>query len=151
MKFLLILYLIFLSSVSFAELLYPSPNLQPDEVISIQLNALKNNKHPHLNAGIEQTWEFAHPLNRKYTGPLKNFIDLMYSPFYVMMIDHKDHNILLVSNEDNIAYFFIELTDKIGNEFGFQWIIEKVATKGKFNDCWMTTSVSQPMLLAKST
>ena len=31
---------------------------------------MKNND-PYLNAGIEQTWEFAHPSNRAYTGPLQ--------------------------------------------------------------------------------
>ena len=72
-----------------AELFKPTPNLQPQEVVSIQLNALKDNNNPYENAGIEQTWEFAHPSNRIFTGPLKKFTTMMYSPSYFIMLEHK--------------------------------------------------------------
>ena len=67
------------------------------------------------------------------------------------MLDHLKHNIILVSEQENVSYFFIELTDKLGNEYGFQWTVEKVTINGKFNECWMTSAVSRPLLLAKST
>ena len=61
-----------------------------------------------------------------------------------------EHNIILVSNEANVSYFFIELTDKEGNKFGFRWIMEKVIINSEFKDCWMTIGVSKPLLIAKS-
>ena len=94
MKVLIILFAIFTSDIAFAELLKPNPALKPIEVISIQLNALKDNNNPYLNAGVAQTWEFAHPSNRKYTGPLENFVKMMYTPSYIIMLDHTDHNII---------------------------------------------------------
>ena len=97
MKVLIILFAIFTSDVAFAELLKPNPALKPIEVISIQLNALKDNNNPYLNAGVAQTWEFAHPSNRMYTGPLENFIKMMYAPSYIIMLNHSDHNIIYVS------------------------------------------------------
>ena len=109
-----------------------------------------NNNEPYQDIGIEQTWEFAHPSNRKFTGPLLKFKKMMYSPSYKIMLDHLKHNIILVSEQENVSYFFIELTDKVGNKYGFQWVVEKVIIKGEFKDCWMTTSVSQPVSLAKS-
>jgi len=150
MKVLIILFAIFTSDIAFAELLKPNPALKPIEVISIQLNALKDNNIPYLNAGVVQTWEFAHPSNRKYTGPLENFIKMMYSPSYVIMLDHTDHNIISVSDKDFITHFFVEIIDKEGNKFGFTWTLEKVTTESKFIDCWMTTIVSQPLPLAKT-
>ena len=66
------------------------------------------------------------------------------------MLDHLEHNIIAVSNKPNVYYFFIELIDKQENKFGFQWTVEKVILEGKFKDCWMTTAVSKPLLLAKS-
>ena len=150
MKVLIILFTIFTSDIAFAELLKPNPALMPIEVISIQLNALKDNNNPYLNAGVAQTWEFAHPSNRKYTGPLKNFTKMMYAPSYVIILDHIDHNIIYVSVRDFIAHYFVEMTDKEGNKFGFTWTLEKVITESKFKDCWMTTAVSQPLPLAKS-
>ena len=150
MKVLIILFAIFISDTTLAELLKPNPSLKPIEVVSIQLNALKDNNNPYLNAGVAQTWEFAHPSNRKYTGPLESFIKMMYAPSYVIMLDHTDHNIITVSERDFIIYFFVEITDKEGNKFGFTWTLEKVITESKFKDCWMTTAVSQPLPLSKS-
>ena len=150
MKVLIILFAIFISDIAFAELLKPNSALKPIEVISIQLNALKDNNNPYLNAGVVQTWEFAHPSNRKYTGPLENFIKMMYAPSYNIMLNHSDHNIIYVSDKDFITHFFVEITDKEGNKFGFTWTLEKVIAESKFKDCWMTTAVSQPLPLAKS-
>ena len=138
-------------STSNAELLKPEPSIKPSEVISIQLTALQTNSTPFENAGIAQTWEFAHPNNREYTGPLKNFTKMMYSSSYQIMLDHQSHNITLVAEQEDMAFFFIELTDRIGNEYGFQWTLQKVLTDGQFYDCWMTIGVSRPISLAQST
>jgi len=150
MRIILFLFIFLPTETVIAELLKPSPNLQPQEVISIQLDALKNNNKPFENAGIEQTWEFAHPSNRVFTGPLSNFIKMMYSPSYLIMLNHLEHNIILVKNQSDVSYYFVELTDKEGNKFGFQWILEKVIINSEFKNCWMTSGVSKPMLIAKS-
>ena len=151
MRIILFFIILLIAKSTHSELLKPSPNLEPQEIISIQLKALKDNNNPYKNSGIEQTWEFAHPSNRKFTGPLSKFKKMMYSPSYKIMLDHLKHNIILVSEQENVSYFFIELTDKMGNEYGFQWTVEKVTINGKFNECWMTSDVSRPLLLAKST
>ena len=56
-----------------------------------------------------------------------------------------------VKIDDVIAFFIIELTDVSGNLYGFQWILEKVLDDGIYKNCWMTTSVSQPIPISKST
>jgi len=151
MRFIPIIFISLLINFSvFADLLKPNSNIQPDEVIAIQLKALKQNNSPYQDAGISQTWEFAHPQNRQYTGPLSNFILMMKSDSYSLILDHTNHNIIFVSMNNNIANYFVELTDKIGNKFGFMWTVKKVLTEGKFKDCWMTSGVSQPLPLAKS-
>ena len=148
--FLFLIIILFINTVS-AELAKPSPDLLPKDVVSIQLTALKENNFPYENAGIEQTWEFAHPSNRIFTGPLSKFKNMMHSPSYIIMLEHLKHNIILVSEQANVSYFFIELTDRMGNEYGFQWTVEKVTINGKFKECWMTSGVSKPLPLAKST
>tara|TARA_Y100000590_G_C15453130_1_gene913479 strand:+ start:225 stop:704 length:480 start_codon:yes stop_codon:yes gene_type:complete len=150
MKYLLYIIIFLYSNYTNAELLKPSPDLEPEQIITIQLTSLMNNDSPYKNAGIEQTWEFAHPNNRIFTGPLKNFTKMMYSKGYSTMLNHINHKIYVVKKEKNISYFFIELIDKFGNKFGFQWTVEKVNSIGKYNNCWMTTGVSQPMKLSKS-
>ena len=151
MRFItIIVFSLLLNLSAYAELLSPNINLNPKEVIKIQLKALMNNNLPYKDAGITQTWEFAHPQNRAFTGPLSNFTLMMKSDSYSIMIDHTSHNIILVSNEDDVSNYFVELTDKIGNKFGFTWTVKKVLIKGKYENCWMTSGVSQPMPLAKS-
>ena len=47
----------------------PKSKIAPAEVIKIQLQSLKKNDTPYKDVGIEQTWEFAHPVNQIFTGP----------------------------------------------------------------------------------
>lgn len=151
MRFILILIISLLFNLSaLSDTIKPNPNIKPEEVVKIQLIALMKNNTPYQDFGIIQTWEFAHPNNRKYTGPLKNFTFMMKSEPYSLMIGHSNHNIIFVSIEDNTANYFVELTDKIGNKFGFTWTVKKVLEKGEFKDCWMTSGVSRPLPLAKS-
>ncbi len=145
-----ITFIILFSTSLLAELLKPMPEINPEEVVKIQLSSLMNNNEPYLNAGIEQTWEFAHPSNRAFTGPIQRFTQMMYAPSYAVMLDHKKHDIIEVKLGKNIAYFFIELTSTDGKTFGFKWTLEKVKEEGGFKDCWMTTSVSTPMPLSTS-
>ena len=145
-----ITFIILFSTSVLAELLKPTPEINPEEVVKIQLSSLMNNNEPYLNAGIEQTWEFAHPSNRAFTGPIQRFTQMMYAPSYAVMLDHKKHDIIEVKLDKNIAYFFIELTSTDGKMFGFKWTLEKVKEEGGFKDCWMTTAVSTPMPLSTS-
>ena len=145
---LTIIFIILFSTSIFAELQKPTPDITPEDVVKIQLSSLMNNNQPYLNAGIEQTWEFAHPSNRAFTGPIQRFTRMMYAPSYAVMLDHKKHDIIEVKLENNIAYFFIELTSLDGKMFGFKWTLEKVKKEGAFKDCWMTTAVSTPMPLS---
>ena len=151
MRFILIIFISLLLNFSVsANLLEPNPEIKPEDVVRIQLEALMNNNIPYEDAGISQTWEFAHPHNRKYTGPLLNFKSMMKSDPYALMLDHSNHKIIFVSKYDNTANYFVELNDKIGNKYGFTWTVKKVIFEGKFKNCWMTSGVSAPMSLAKS-
>lgn len=150
MKVLILLFTIFISDIAFAELLKPNPTLKPKEVISIQLNALKDNNNSYLNSGIAQTWEFAHPSNKELTGPLSKFILMMNSPSYSLMLNHFKHKIYFVKKNDNTSYFFVELIDNKFVKYGFQWIVKKVIDDGIYKNCWMTISVSRPMKLSES-
>ncbi len=148
-----ILYIILFLLISLnvnAEMIKPDPTISAKDVISIQLKALQKNNSPFENAGIEQTWEFAHPNNRKVTGPLNNFIRMIKNPSYSMMIDHLEHNIIPVEEKETTSYYFVELTDVNGKKYGFEWTVEKVSENSQFKDCWMTVGVSRPMPLSQA-
>ena len=133
-----------------AELIKPNLNIQPDQVVKIQLNGLKNNNKPNLNDGIKQTWEFAHPSNKKYTGPLTKFISMLKSESYKMLINHLDSDIIQVFKSDNQYGFEVTILGKNKNYYRFRWIVEKYYEEGPLKDCWLTTSVSNPISLGSS-
>jgi len=133
-----------------AELIKPKKGIEPDQVVKIQLNSLMNNDKPNLDDGIKQTWEFAHPLNKKYTGPLPRFTNLLKSESYKMLIDHLDNEINKVFASTNQYGFEVTILGKDKKYYKFQWVVEKYYEEGPLKDCWLTTSVSNPVPLGSS-
>ena len=66
------------------EIINPNENLLPYDVVKIQLDALKNNNKN--DEGIKQTWLFAHPDNKKITGPYERFRIMIYGAQYLSLI-----------------------------------------------------------------
>ena len=46
-----------------------------------------------IDSGIEQTWNFAHPENKKNTRPLPNFKMMIKSRSYQILLNHLSHTI----------------------------------------------------------
>ena len=133
-----------------AELIKPNIEIKPDQVVQIQLNGLMKNDDPSLDYGIKQTWEFAHPSNKKYTGPLPKFINLLKSESYKMLINHLDSEIIEVFKSSNQYGFEITILGDDKKYYKFQWVVEKYYDEGPLKDCWLTTSVSNPISLGSS-
>ena len=69
------------------------------------------NDNPTKDRGIEQTWEFAHPNNKKFTGPLDKFQIMLKGKSYSMLLNHKDHKIKEVFLSDKVATFEVIILD----------------------------------------
>ena len=145
----LVIFSILLSS-STAEILKPSSNIKPSEVVKIQLNGLQKNDLDFKDSGIEQTWNFAHPNNKKVTGPLPNFKKMIKGDSYQMMLDHLSHTITELGSSDNWAQFEVIILDKDKIYHKFNWQVEKYLLEGSLKDCWLTTMVSNPIPLGSS-
>ena len=141
-----------LISISFsnAELLNPNSNIKPKEVVKIQLSGLQQNDLEFKDSGIEQTWNFAHPNNKKVTGPLNNFKMMIKGASYQMMIDHLSHTITEVGSSNKWAQFEVVILDKNKIYHKFNWQVEKYTMDGNLKDCWLTTMVSSPIPLGSS-
>tara|TARA_B100000767_G_C19654273_1_gene488145 strand:+ start:555 stop:1028 length:474 start_codon:yes stop_codon:yes gene_type:complete len=148
--FKVIILLLISISVSKAELLKPSSNINPAEVVKIQLIGLQKNDLDFKDSGIVQTWNFAHPNNKKVTGPLDNFKRMIKGDSYQMMIDHLSHTITQLGSSDIWAQFEVIILDKNKIYHKFNWQVEKYTTDGDLKDCWLTTMVSNPIPLGSS-
>ena len=127
----------------------PNTSLTPFDIISIQLNSLQRNNIPFKDAGIEQVWEFAHPNNKKITGPLEKFKKMIYSEGYKMLIDHENSEITILSEDLNRSIYKVFILSSDKKKYSYIWQIEKVETEGNLKNCWMTISVSGPEYLGE--
>ena len=143
----------FLTNISFAssEIIKPNINIKPAQVIKIQLQSLMKNDTPYLDKGIEQTWEFAHPSNQRFTGPLSRFKAMIKGDLYNMLLNHIGHEIIEIYNEDNRAGYEVTVLSADKRYFKFRWQVEKFLDNGPLKNCWLTTVVSQPIPLGSST
>ena len=148
--FKFLFFLLISISISRAEILKPSSGIKPEEVVRIQLIGLQQNDLEFKDSGIEQTWNFAHPNNKKVTGPLGNFKRMIKGDSYQMMINHLSHTITQLGSKDNWAQFEVVILDKNKIYHKFNWQVEKYTLEGVLKDCWLTTMVSNPIPLGSS-
>ena len=145
------LLIYFLSlTISQADIIKPSSSIEPYQVVKIQLKSLQKNNSPSIDNGIEQTWEFAHPSNRKNTGPLERFKAMLKGKSYKILLDHLDHEIVQENLNNSVALFEVSVLGKDKSYYKFKWQVEKYKIDGPFKDCWLTTMVSAPMPLGSS-
>ena len=137
-------------SVASAEIIKPSIGIKPARVIQIQLEGLKKNDTPNKDRGIKQTWEFAHPSNQRFTGPLSRFKKMIKGDSYNMLLNHLSNNIVEMYRDENKAVYEVTVLDTNKKYFKFRWEVEKFLDKGPLNNCWLTTLVSQPIPLGSS-
>ena len=152
MKLVINVLFLLLMNIPFsnAELIKPNNSISPKEVVSIQLSGLKDNDLGYKDSGIEQTWNFAHPNNKKNTGPLPNFKMMIKGNSYQMLIDHLNHTITELGSSDKWAQFEVIILDKNKIYHKFNWQVEKYTMDGPLKDCWLTTMVSNPISLGSS-
>ena len=148
--FQVLVILSLLLSSSNAEILKPNSDIKPSEVVKIQLSGLQKNDLNFKDSGIEQTWNFAHPNNKKVTGPLPNFKRMIKSDSYQMMLNHLSHTITELGSTDKWAQFEVIILDKNKIYHKFNWQVEKYTDDGLLKDCWLTTMVSNPIPLGSS-
>ncbi len=141
-KILILLILILLNTSVYAELTKPNKKLEPYDVVKIQLEALKNNNKD--DNGIKQTWLFAHPDNKKITGPYERFRIMIYGQQYKFLLNHSSHKINLITNSPNKFIYRIEILSDKKQLLFYEWHVQK-GSEEKCKNCWFTSAVSIPV------
>ena len=90
----LLMTIILARQASAESLIVPAADYTPLEVIEIQLLGLQSGDPVQ---GIEQVWVFAHPFNKRATGPLARFRTLFEMPAYAPLLDLRSYSIKAVS------------------------------------------------------
>ena len=117
---------------------YPEPELKPNDVVRLQLLAMQQNDESDI--GIEVTFRFASPANKKQTGPLQRFIRLVRNPSYRPLLNHTNATFLELTVEEDFAVQEVVITTSNGERIGYRFWLS--IQKGPvYPGCWMTDSV----------
>ena len=145
MKYLfLVLFslLILKNYIAHSEIL-PNDLYSATEVVEIQMTSLQSNSISK-NKGIFQCWLFAHPKNKKFTGPFINFTSMIFNTSYNILLNSFKFKVKLLWKEKNISKVSVEVDAKNNKRYNLIWILEKANLNKQCKNCWMTVSVTKP-------
>lgn len=118
----------------------PKPEFSPDDVIRIQLDALRDNDAGN-DDGIATAFNFASPGNKVYTGPLSRFKQIVRNPVYAVMLNHRnaDYESVLISG--TVAQQRVMITGENSQTVIYTFTLSRQRDP-RYRDCWMTDGVS---------
>jgi hypothetical protein len=122
--------------------LAPHPELSPEDVVSIQLEALRHNDSPSRDAGIATTFRFASPANRVATGPLDRFAQLVKTSAYSAMLNHRRVERGPMHIEGDEARQRVVVYSATGTRVAYMFLLSR-QHGGPFDGCWMTDGVTR--------
>ena len=118
--------------------LMPSPELSPQDVVKIQVEALKNNDRE--DTGIEITFRFASPANKQVTGPLSRFKQMVRDPAYRPMLNHKLAEFEPITISGDTATQRVTIIERNGQAAVYLFSLSR-QDLSTCQGCWMTDSV----------
>jgi hypothetical protein len=134
--------LLFATASAASDATEPDPGLTPEQVISIQLEALKSNRDLSGDRGIAISFNFASPANRRMTGPLARFIEMVKNPLYAIMLNFERYEAAKIEIDGDVARQRVTLIDAKGNRSLFLFVLSK-QKEAPYKDCWMTDVVQR--------
>ena len=118
------------------------------EVVELQMSSLQTNTKNN-NSGIYQCWLFAHPENKKYTGPFNNFKRMISDTSYKILLNSTKFKIKLLKENKNNATYSVNVDAYNNKRYNLTWVLEKASISQDCKNCWMTTSVTQPQFIGQ--
>jgi hypothetical protein len=119
--------------------LQPGPDLRPEEVVRIQIEALQRNDE--ADNGIEISYRFASPSNKRATGPLFRFTELVKDPPYSPMLNHKLAEYSPIEIEGDTARQRVTIIEENGAATVYLFTLSRQAEE-PCKGCWMTDTVT---------
>ncbi len=116
----------------------PNPKLTPQQVVGIVLTALQHNDKQ--DSGIATTFRFASPGNRRATGPLGHFIQMVKTPAYRPMLNFKSAARSPVQVRGDQARQQVTITTAGGEKIRYLFALSRQKA-APYAGCWMTDAV----------
>lgn len=121
------------------ESLRPDCTRPPSLVIHVQVAALANND-PATNEGINTTWQFAAPSNRRAQRSYSRFVETITGSYQPLLnAESISYGPMTVSNES--AQRRVTVASD-GGTTTYNWRLRLVSS-GRYDGCWMTVGVAE--------
>src|SRR5688572_30015628 len=121
-----------------AEIQLPAPHLSPDDVVRLQVGALRAFRDDQ--SAIHQCYVLASPANRAYTGPLDRFIKMVQNPAYGALVSQTSALVGQPVIRGSQATLLVTVLDQNRTPHVFRFFLSK-QTDPPYLDCWMTDAV----------
>ncbi len=117
----------------------PDPSLTPEQVVGLQLEALRRNDDPYPDAGIATAFAFAFAseANRSVTGPVARFTAMLKNSLYRPMLGHSSAQFGPIQVEGDVARTQVVLFGGDGRLVAYDFTLSRDPT----TRCWVTDSV----------
>ena len=150
MKYLLILTLslFVINNNKVLSNVLPNDIFSAIEVVELQMTSLQTNSKIN-NEGIYQCWLFAHPENKKYTGPFSNFKRMIADTSYKILLNAIKFKTQLISKSDKVIKYSVDIDAFDNKRYQLDWVLEKAKLNKNCKNCWMTTVVTQPQFIGQ--
>lgn len=118
----------------------PSPDLSPDDVVKIQLDALQNNDLMRDNEGIRLAFRFASPQNQQVTGPIERFIDIIKGGDYAPMVGFERAEVGVMLVLGDYAQQRVRVINRRRGNATYIFTLSR-QHEPPYSGCWMTDAV----------
>ena len=120
-----------------SKLILPEASITPEQVIRIQIDALRNESQ---GLGALQCYCFAAPENRIVTGPIERFTVMVRQPPFDILQQVATYTIEPPEFQDDMARCLVFVVGENRNLRAFSWILKKHREE-PFDECWLTAGV----------
>ncbi len=118
----------------------PCPEVEPHQVLRIQLAALKVNDLPVKNHGVAIAHLFCTPESREILGPPELFANLFKDPMYAPLLNFDEVEFEPITIKNDRATQRFSVTDLLGERAYYvaHLLIQKTGDEA---GCWLTDSI----------
>ena len=116
----------------------PGPSLSAAEVVRIQMEALRQNDSK--DNGIQTTFRFASPSNKRVTGPYSRFAKMIKAAPYRAMLNAKQVEFGEILSDETEAFQAVRVSGSNGEEITYVFVLRRQSDT-PFAGCWMTEAV----------
>lgn len=130
-----------------ADLPQPAPDLTYEQVLTLQLDALKDNDE--FDSGIATAFNFASPRNRMNYKPNRdsdeeemrhNFAVMLHGPHFNFLLNHHSSELGPEFATDDEARRLVTIVSREGEEIHMLFVLRR-QTEPPYAGCWMTEGV----------